>query len=129
MNLRKFPRVDIILFGGCLTVLLATFVLSGFIAFGLAMAAWTAAAVHFGYRLADGQARSSIGPPVPPVNVRAVMASGVVIPLEMSYAGVQTSAHHIWSNVTTLPEPPAQTRVDELPAHTAIAIVTAEAGS
>jgi hypothetical protein len=41
--------------------------------------------------------------PRPPEDVRAVLANGTVIPLEMAYLGVDDDGQHLWRNVNLIP--------------------------
>ena len=56
--------------------------------------------------------------PTPPTNVRAVL-----IPLDCRYVGLDDDGTHRWEAVYPLPDLPAATvLMDELLAHTAVAI-------
>ncbi len=60
-------------------------------------------------------------PATPPENVRAVMADGSEIPLEVIYAGWDGQVHQ-WKAVIVLGQVPAELRVGMLPARTAVGV-------
>lgn len=65
------------------------------------------------------------GAPTPPESVRAIMADGREIPLEVVYVGWDGETHH-WRAIFTLPERPATVKVRTLPAKTSVALQFAD---
>jgi hypothetical protein len=59
--------------------------------------------------------------PTPPTNVRAVLRDGTEIPLDCRYVGLVDGKHR-WEAVYSLPDLPESVLMDELPAHTVVAI-------
>lgn len=60
-------------------------------------------------------------PPTPPENVRAVLADGSEVPLEVVYVGWREGAHR-WEAVVLLGCVPESLRIDALPAKTAVGV-------
>lgn len=59
--------------------------------------------------------------PMPPENVRAIMADGTEIPVECTYRGYHDGIHR-WVAVWALPEVPVSVKIGMLPAHTKVGI-------
>lgn len=61
-------------------------------------------------------------PVVPPENVRAVMADGREVPLELMYAGWRDGCHQ-WQTTVRLPETPVRVECAALPAGAQIGVL------
>ncbi len=59
--------------------------------------------------------------PTPPENVRAVLADGSEVPLEVVYVGWRNDAHQ-WDAVLQLGQVPTRLLVGVLPAKTAVGV-------